>query len=160
MNKKGAGMTFETTALAIDGADKGTYYGSVKWGYTMGGPENAPVISGQDIEKASGGTPTANLKAAGARWNAGKTQGTLVARNAVADGPESVFNLRPGTQIQNERLDNGTKLQQLDTKKGAGSGMIEAKILDGRRAGETIDVCVPDVKDLGDGSANKALPGM
>ena len=29
--KPGAGMEFETAAFAIEGADKGKYYGSVKW---------------------------------------------------------------------------------------------------------------------------------
>jgi hypothetical protein len=63
------GGTFETTALAIDGEQAGTYYGSVAWGYKL----NASGVTKKELTKISdGGVSTTFLKAA-QMWNMSKT---------------------------------------------------------------------------------------
>ena len=151
--KPGAGMDFETAAFAIEGADKGKYYGSVKWGYRIGGTDSAPTVTKTDIDEASRGKPTANFMEAAKLWNVGKTQGTL---KVIAD-PAIVYRMDGSTT---ERLAKGTVLKQLDTVGGGVEPMIKAEVLnaDGTGSGKLIYINVPDVKDMGDGSPNKKLP--
>lgn len=155
--KKGAGMEFETAAYAIDGADKGKYYGSVKWSYKVAGTDAAPKVTSADItdiSEASKGTPTANFMEAAKLWNTGKTQGTL---KVIAD-PAVVYKMDGSTT---ENVAKGTVIKQLDTVGGGPThAMIKAEELTPRGAGtgHFFYINVPDVKDMGDGSANKQLP--
>lgn len=151
--KKGAGMMFETAAFAIDGADTGKYYGSVKWGYKLEGTEAAPTVTKIDIDEASKGTPTANFIEPAKLWNVGKTQGTL---KVIAD-PATVYKMDGSTT---ETLAKDTKIKQLDTIGGGTEAMIKTEVLnaDGTGSGKLIFINVSDVKDMGDGSANKKLP--
>jgi Domain of unknown function (DUF4157) len=160
-----AGMMFETTALAIEGTDKDKFYGSVKWGYTIRGTAAAPSVAKTDIELASEdkgknrGRPTANFIAPARLWNVGTTRGTLVV------DPSSPHN-RKNAYIENEsdgtkgRLGKGTKLKQVEVIKGTTEGMIKAEVLnpDGTGTGRNVFIYVDDIKDMGDGTANKKLP--
>lgn len=151
--KKGAGMMFETAAFAIEGTDKNKYYGSVKWGYKMEGTDAAPTVTKMDIERASKGRPTTNFIQAAKLWNLGKTQGTL---KVIAD-PATVYKMDLRTT---ETLAKDTKVKQLDTAAGGTEAMIKVEVLnpDGTGSGKLVYINVPDVKDMGDGSANKKLP--
>ncbi|HUG25837.1 DUF4157 domain-containing protein [Piscinibacter sp.] len=159
MATKGAGMAFETTALAIDGADKNTYYGSVKWSYKMAKKAGALVAVGTDIAKASAGTPTANFTAPAKLWNTGTARGTLVVAPASRQNKKDAF-VQNVTTGKNERLAAGTLLEQIRAIKGGTEGMIEAEVLDasGAGTGTIVYIYVGDVKDKGDGTANKPLP--
>ncbi|CAA6825951.1 MAG: Unknown protein [uncultured Sulfurovum sp.] len=66
---------FETTALALDGEQKGEYYGSVKWGWIRDRRNNLSKI---DFELVSKGVPSKNFMKAAGKWNTGKTRGILV----------------------------------------------------------------------------------
>lgn len=68
-----------------------------------------------------------------------------------------VLNLATG---KSERLAKGTLLKQRAVIKGTTEGMIEAEVLDatGAGTGTIVDIYVVDVKDKGDGTANKPLP--
>jgi len=151
--KPGAGMDFETAAFAIEGTDKGKYYGSVKWGYRIGGTDSVPTVTKTDIDEASKGTPTANFMEAAKLWNVGKTQGTL----KVTADPATAYKMDGATTVT---VPKGTILRQLDTIGGGAEPMIKAEILnpDGTGSGKLIYINVPDVKDMGDGSPNKKLP--
>jgi len=63
---KDSGQLFETTALAIDGVDKGKYYGSVSWGWTVDG---GGQFKRHKLKEESGGDPTGKFKAAAEKWN-------------------------------------------------------------------------------------------
>jgi hypothetical protein len=59
------------------------------------------------------------------------------------------------------RIAKGTPIKQRDVIKGTSEGMIEAEVLHTAgnvTAGQRIHIYVADVKDQGDGSANKPLP--
>ncbi len=150
---KGRSKMFETTALAIDGADSGKYYGSVSWGYKMEGTNDAPTINPMDITPASKGTPTANFMEAAKLWNLGKARGTLV----VTADPEATVKKADGAE---GKLAKGKKLKQTDTVVWKGDQAIEAEVLkdDGTGSGKIITIKNSDVKDMGDGSPNKKLP--
>lgn len=63
---------FETTALAISGEQKGTYYGSVKWGWKTDALGNhAPLVPGA----VSQGTPTATFMKSAKLWNSSSNDG-------------------------------------------------------------------------------------
>jgi hypothetical protein len=161
IKRKGAGMTFETAALALEGADKGKYYGSVKWGYKVGGTTAAPKVEAadiSDISEASKGTPTANFIEAASLWNTGKTRGTLEVNPPDATVPDAWVQRVQGTPPA--RVPRGTKLTMRRAVKGSTEGMIEAMILnaDGTDSGNVVNIYVADVKDKGDGAANKPLP--
>ena len=160
IKRKGYGMTFETAALATDGADKNTYYGSVKWGYKVGGTDSKPKVDPKDITDISlaskKGTPSPNFMQAANLWNKGKTTGTLEV-NPTAPGNKKdalIF-----VQGKKQRLAKGTKLRFIQQLKGSTEGMIEAEVLDaqGNPSGTIVNIYVTDVKDLGD-AANKPLP--
>lgn len=158
--KAGAGMAFETTALALDGADKGTYYGAVKWGYKMVKQAGGIVAVGNDIQQASAAKPTANFSAPAKLWNAGKTAGSLVVApsSRLNKKDASALDVATGTYF---RIAKGTPIQQTAAIKGTTEGMIEAKVLKtggNVTAGQLINIYVVDVKDQGDGTANKPLP--
>src|SRR5262249_21053659 len=61
---------FETAALAIDGVQKGTYYGSVKWGWRKDENKTTPVP--MNFEKGQDSAPSSGFFAAAAAWNASK----------------------------------------------------------------------------------------
>ena len=157
----GAGMSFETTALAIAGADAGTYYGSVSWGYVIQDQGGTPTPRGTDIQKVSDGSPTPNFSAAAALWNRAKTRGALVV-NPTAGGntADAYVEYESGGAGQPKRQPAGTKLRMIDQLKGSTEAMLRAEVLDasGQGTGVVIRIFVPDVKDLGDGSSNVPLP--
>lgn len=164
IKRKGAGMMFETTALAIAGVDTGKYYGSVKWGYKIGGTTSAPKIESSnlfDIKEASKGDPTANFIAAAKLWNVGTTRGTLeVNPTSVGDKQSAWVRYVVGSGPP-DRLPKGTKLKLIKPIKGTTDPMIEADVLDpatGNATGNTVQIYVADVKDVGGGQANKPLP--
>lgn len=57
---------FETTALAIKGNQKGTYYGSVKWGWQTDALSNPSLIP---LDTVSQGTPSSTFMKAADLWN-------------------------------------------------------------------------------------------
>jgi hypothetical protein len=59
------GMHFEVTAVGLEGADKGRFFGSVKWGYSVAGGN----VTLDNFEVASLGTPSQEFTDAGTRWN-------------------------------------------------------------------------------------------
>ncbi len=162
IKKKGAGMMFETTALGIAGVDTGKYYGSVKWGYKIGGTTRAPKITSRnmfDISEASKGNPTSNFTAAAKLWNVGTTRGTLEVNPTSAGNRRSAY-ARDIASSSDTRLPKGTKLKLINEIKGSTIPMIEAEVLDssGNGTGKNVQIYVADVKDVGGGQANKPLP--
>ena len=65
-----AGQTFETTALAVKGAQDGTFYGSVNWGWQTDG---SGALTKQPLSVASTGVPTATFMQAATLWNTNPT---------------------------------------------------------------------------------------
>lgn len=69
-------IEFETTALALDGVQKNTYYGSVKWGFSYRRRLSncfKKVVILKDINLVSMGDPSSNFKEAARLWNLGRS---------------------------------------------------------------------------------------
>jgi hypothetical protein len=61
---------FETVALATKGAQTGTYYGSVRWGWRT---DSSGTFTKIPLTKVSEGVPSSTFMKAGQLWNAAKT---------------------------------------------------------------------------------------
>jgi hypothetical protein len=69
---KNASQIFESTALGIEGAQAGTYYGSVRWGWETDGTGKFKQLP---LSLVSSGVPTPTFMKAADLWNKGKTSG-------------------------------------------------------------------------------------
>ena len=142
---------FETTAMAIEGAQKGTYYGSVTWGLQTDGNGAITKVA---LAKGSDGVPTQKFMAAARQWNATTARGTLV---SDAD-PTPVYN-EHGDEIF--VLPRGVELTQQSTGMGSDGTVylvVAVAAAAAVHAGDTGMVKESDVKDRGDGAANVRLP--
>jgi hypothetical protein len=112
-----ASQVFETAALAVEGAQLGAYYGSVRWGFIKeSSEEKTKTIEFSVLQSAA---PSANFLAAAEKWNASKN---------TADEPSI-----PLPKAFNKFLNAGS-----DLKEGADKGKSRAK-LDLNTRVETMD---------------------
>ena len=150
----GESKTFETTALAISGADKGTYYGSVKWGYEIVGDPKKPTVKKMDIKEESKGNPSANFLHAAKLWNDAKTRGTL---EVIADPEADVIKNKKAKPL---KLSKGTRLKQLKTILWDKEPAIRVRVLNDKGKETSLKVYIKnkDVRDLGDGGETIDLP--
>jgi len=129
-------QTFETSAVAIAGAQKGAYYGSVQWGWNKDpGALTATKITFQRISKDA---PSSDFSQAAELWNKSVTS----KGEDTIDLPAIAFKY---TNIKTTLMDNlakpkslgnldlNTKLQVTDTK-GDWQNVI---VIDGPLAGKT-----------------------
>jgi hypothetical protein len=130
---------FETTALATKGAQAGTYYGSVRWGWRTDGAETFTKL---DLAKVSDGVPSATFLKAASIWNPGKS--STGAENVdlpipdvkVTTGPVT---LRPPVPMVDIALPVGTRLQIVrDFVAPLLNGTV--KVVDGPNTGVTGEV--------------------
>ena len=71
-DKQSASQHFETTALAVEGEQKGIYYGSVSWGWEKSaGSKTAKRL---DLAPASRSIPTGDFARAAELWNKSVTE--------------------------------------------------------------------------------------
>lgn len=108
-------QNFETAAVAIDGIQKGTYYGSVKWGWRKDAGKTSPDPI--KFEKSQEAAPSSGFFKAAAAWNASKntedkpsiplpisSNKMLSATSELMDGPDAkakpVAKLDKGTTIE------------------------------------------------------------
>ena len=144
-------MTFETTALALEGAQQGSYYGSVKWGWERDG---SGTLRKSDFAVVSQGAPSQNFLAAAAQWNSATTRGTVVARNA----PTQVYKLSSSAFAPDFTIAQGTRVTSSGSIGGGGVEYRVCTINDGPSASKTGYIQVPDLRDQGDGGATVDLP--
>uniref|UniRef100_UPI0022EAD86A eCIS core domain-containing protein n=1 Tax=Falsiroseomonas oryzae TaxID=2766473 RepID=UPI0022EAD86A len=65
-----ASQIFETTALAVEGEQAGTYYGSVRWGWRSGADGAAELLP---LSVVSAGVPSTTFRRAALAWNGTRT---------------------------------------------------------------------------------------
>jgi hypothetical protein len=145
---KDSGMEFETTALAIDGTQKGTYYGSVKWGFQVDAKGKLTRIAPALV---SAGVPSQHFLAAAAGWNAATARGTVV---VSADNTQFFDELM--TAMFKLAKDTKVKIKNI----GAVNGVAYSKVTldNGAHAGKTGYIKATDLTDKGDGQPTTDLP--
>lgn len=143
-------MIFETTALAIEGAQAGSYYGSVSWGWERDGSGTLKLLP---FTKVSDGVPSQNFLAAAEMWNTSKTRGTLVAKNA----PTQCYKFASGAFTADFTIAKGDKVTLNSTVGAGGVEYVSATVVDGAKAGSTTFIKATDMSDKG-GGATLDLP--
>ena len=143
-------VEFESTALAIEGNQKDTYLGSVKWGYKVDDKKNVTEL---DFEKISDGTPSINFMAAAEKWNGATVRGTY---EAIEDGVKvhkvGSFSTELGT------LKKGDTCTHLKPVTISGVQYVRCDITSGALKGKKGNILVSKLKDKGDGGATVNLP--
>jgi hypothetical protein len=143
---------FETTALALDGKQKGEYYGSVKWGWERDGANKLKKIPFEIVSK---GVPSKDFMGAAKKWNDGKTRGTYEVINDDTDvesltSSAILFKLKAGDQVVQE----GT----LSTNTTAFVALRVSKAADESLVGKRGSMDVKFLKDIRDGDDTIKLP--
>jgi hypothetical protein len=141
---------FETTALAIEGAQAGTYYGSVRWGWERG----SSGITAVPFTKISDGVPSQNFLAAAAAWNPSTALGTLEAKN----DPTQTYNEVSGAMTADYTIPRGTRVTQLRATSLSGVVYDYCRILSGPHTGDMRYIQNTHLQDRGDGAATADLP--
>jgi hypothetical protein len=108
---KDSRQIFEVTALATKGAQDGTYYGSVRWGWRT---DNAGAFTKIDLVKVSDGVPSSTFLKAGEIWDKGKS--STGAANVKLPIPDVKVTTAPVTLVRavpfaDIALPVGTRLQ-------------------------------------------------
>ncbi|HKS24978.1 MAG TPA: hypothetical protein VJZ76_19440 [Thermoanaerobaculia bacterium] len=150
---KSSSMEFETTAVAIDGAQKGTYYGSVKWGWER---DPKGVLSEVPFKTVSEGVPSQNFLAPAVAFNRATTRGTLVTRLA----PTQVYKLSGSSFVAAFTIGKGTKVTaREDAMASSGKAdYVVASVVEGASAGRVGLIKTTDLQDKGDGAETVDLP--
>ncbi|BDS12677.1 hypothetical protein [Aureispira anguillae] len=143
---------FETSALALEGKDKGEYYGSVKWGWERDGSGNLSKI---DFDLVSMGVPSKNFMEAAEKWNNGKARGTLVVKNDNTDAVSM-------TLVKQFELQKGDEVIQKETLGSATQSYISFEVKtsskDATLIGKTGIMKIEELEDKGDGKDTVDLP--
>ena len=140
---------FETTALATKGAQAGTYFGSVRWGWRTDGAEAFTKI---DLAKVSDGVPSATFLKAASIWNPGKS--STGAENVDLPIPDVKVTTAPVSLIMpipmvDIALPVGTRLQIVQDLVGPVlNGRV--KVVDGPHTGTTGDVSAAEWSNIDD----------
>ncbi|HHG85743.1 MAG TPA: hypothetical protein ENJ82_13425 [Bacteroidetes bacterium] len=147
---KGTSMTFETTALAIDGEQKDTYYGSFSWGWKKDGKGK---ITQLPFGKLSGGNPTNAFTGAAEKWNDSTARGTV----ATAKDDTLAYEWNNGYK-EKFKLPKGIKVKRKSARFSDMGPLQTSELLTGDHTGEEVYIKVSDLKDQGDGAATVNLP--
>ncbi len=142
-------QTFETTALALEGPQRGTYYGSVEWGWRSNA---AGTLSMVPFRIVSQGVPSVNFLTAATIWNAspGVTFGfeTTVAASLLSSATLAPLTTIPiNTQVTptgRQGTQGGTTYVEVTF--GAFTGVVDSTSIRPAAVGPaTLDLPVPMV---------------
>jgi Domain of unknown function (DUF4157) len=140
---------FESAAVALDGPQKGTYYGSVRWGWRK---DAAGVLSEIPFDLVSMGVPSKEFLGAATMWNAGRVRGKVapIADNTPVYGAN-------GAELY--RIDTDVEMQQEAAIARGDVYHLRATIVSaGPHKDDEVYVKTADVEDMGDGAALVRLP--
>jgi hypothetical protein len=145
------GMEFETTALAIEGAQAGTYYGSVKWGWNI---DASGTVTPIPFAVASQGVPTQNFLAAAGQWNSTTAGGTLKARNS----PTQVYARSGGSFTASFTIAQNTVVLSNGIVNAGNAAYVSITVRGSPNNGQNGFVPATDLVDQNDGPATIDLP--
>ena len=142
---------FESTALAIDGNQKGTYYGSVRWGYEI---DSSGTYKKLPFALESEGTPSNDFMAAAQEWNDTTARGTVVTKN---DDTIS-YKKEGGVYVEDFKVAKDVEVRRKSAFTKPEGAYQKSEILTGDKAGQEGIFRVDDLVDKGDGDATIDLP--
>lgn len=136
VGKKNSGQYFETTALAVDGNQKNTYYGSVQWGWERDAAAKFKLV---DFKVVSMGTPSAAFNAAAEKWNVSQTSaGESTIKLPTAEVYKTSKEMEVLVGKDKIKLPANTRVQVIS--KGAAKDPWQVKIVDGPNTGKQVSV--------------------
>jgi hypothetical protein len=136
---------FETTALATKGAQAGTYYGSVRWGWRT---DSAGLHTKIPLTKVSDGTPSSTFMKAAEIWNTSKSAtGANTVDLPIQDVKiiSNVAGVNIGLGPTYTHLPMGTRVRELPVFVSMTHTRIQ--VVHGPFTGETGDVPNSDLRD-------------
>ncbi|MEO6327904.1 MAG: hypothetical protein ABIO55_03190, partial [Ginsengibacter sp.] len=142
---KNSGQVFETTAVAIEGVQEGTYYGSVSWGWETDAGGKFSVVP---IAVTSKAAPTERFFKAAEGWNKSTQLGTIKTDATPTD-------------VYNKNFKKSFTVPKDETVTITGSAVNKNIIYQDVTivsTGKTGRIKTGDLKDQGDGAATIDLP--
>lgn len=146
---RNSGQIFETTAVALSGNQKDSYYGSVQWGWQTDGEGNFSKVP---FEKVSEGVPSSSFLAAAEKWNGGQSESG--AENGDLPLVDVKINAAPVNQFLPDgfngpplQLPEGTRVTIVTENNDAGNGVV--RVVDGPYTGNTIELSATDMAQFG-----------
>jgi len=109
---KNASLELATAALALEGNDKNTYYGAVKWGWRINDSGKISIIP---LKLTSEGIPSRSFMTAADKWNNSKAEGK----------PDTKRDQLP---VQNITTAEKTKMHLLNLMKGFDVDVVQSII--------------------------------
>jgi hypothetical protein len=146
---KDSRQIFETTALATKGAQAGTYYGSVRWGWRT---DSAGTYTKLPFTKISEGVPSSTFLKSAEIWNPGKS--STGAANVDLPVPDvkvttAAVTLHPPVPLREIPLPVGTRLQIVTDLVGPMlNGTV--KVVDGPHTGVTGEITGAEWPNIAD----------
>jgi hypothetical protein len=145
---KNSEQVFETAALAVEGAQSGTYMGSVEWGWKIDGAGTFTKLKLKLIKDA---VPSAEFMAAAKQWNKWTTRGTI----KTTPDPTNVYDATYSLAFTVAK----------DTVVTVSDGYVHTDvhynvvtIQSGKETGKTGRIKTNDMRDAGGGRATIDLP--
>jgi hypothetical protein len=142
-------QVFETTALAVEGAQSGTYMGSVEWGWRI---DAAGAFTKLPLRKISDGVPTADFMAAAKQWNKWTARGTIKTTPDPTNVYDTAFSPSFTIAKNTEVAVPGGVWQH------GGEAYNDVTIQSGKEIGRTGRIKTNDMRDTGGGRATINLP--
>lgn len=141
-----SGKEFETAALAIEGTQADTYYGSVKWGWRK---DAQGAVTKIELDVVSMGVPSEDFLDAAAAWNQSSTRGTLSPKQ---DGT-MVYDRDMKPKFQMDRRETGTQFAEVFK-----NGELYVGLRVNHNGQHAVFAKVSEWEDRGDGADVVALP--
>jgi hypothetical protein len=142
---------FETAALAIKGAQAGTYLGSVRWGWRTDG---SGTFTKLPVSKVSDGVPSSTFVKSAEIWNASKSStGANTVDLPIVDVKIATTPITgvypPGFVGPPLQIPAGTRLQIIrNATPPSTNGQI--RVVDGEFTGRTLEVLPADMANIRD----------
>jgi hypothetical protein len=140
---------YETTAVALTGHQKDSYYGSVEWGWRTDG---AGAFTKLPLKVISEGVPTSTFLKSAELWNKGTTSAgastldlpTVAVKVTTAPITQKIAPGGPaGPALQ---IPTGTRVQVVTPATAAAHGQL--RVIDGPLVGTTIEIDAADMANI------------
>ena len=145
---KDSEQVFESAALAVEGAQSGTYMGSVEWGWKIDG---ASKFTKLPLKLVSDAVPSAGFMAAAKQWKKWTTRGTI----KTTPDPTNVYDAAYSVAFT---VAKDTEVLVTDTYVHADEVYNKVTIQSGKEKGKTGRIKTNDMRDVGGGRATIPLP--
>ncbi len=157
-----SGQVFETAALAMEGPQAGTYYGSVEWGWRT---DAAGAFTRLPLRLISDGVPSVNFRTAATIWNASRVDlgyQTTSATNLLDNSLATIAPIPIATTVKpTGRTATVGTTTYIEVTHGTNTGLVISTALRPVAIGaQTVDLPVPLIHTVTNPLGTTILPGI